>query len=86
MARMIPAIERVRRARLLIQKARDFPVPADTGRYDLSYIAGVKDLLRQAIDLIKFIPNSPSATPELKSEVAEIYKEAEQAEKEILHR
>jgi hypothetical protein len=85
MARLIPAAERITGARDLIQKARDLPVPPDTGRYDFSYVANVKDLLQKARDLVKFIPYSVSATPELKAEVARIFKEAEAAEKEILH-
>ncbi len=83
MAKLIPASERIIRARTLIQKARDLPVP-DTGRYDLTYLAQVKGLLQQARDLIKFIPYTPSATVEMKTEVANIFKEADQAEKEIL--
>jgi hypothetical protein len=86
MSRLIPASERITRARALIQKARDLPVPADTGPRDFSFVAQVKDLLQKARDLVKFIPYTPSATPEMKSEVAEINKEAELAEKEILHR
>ncbi|NLG96454.1 MAG: hypothetical protein GX491_03740 [Chloroflexi bacterium] len=86
MAKLIPASERIIRARALIQKARELPVPADSGRYDLSFVAQVKDLIQQAKDLIKFIPYSPSATPEMKEEVAQLFKEADQAEKEILHR
>ena len=86
MPRMIPASERIIRARALIQKARELPVPAETGRFDLSYVAGVKEFLQQARDLIKFIPYTPSATPEMKKEVASIMKEAEQAEREILHK
>jgi hypothetical protein len=84
MSRLIPAAERLTRARALIQDARDLPVPAD-GRGDFSYIANVKDLLRQAIDLIKFISRSPSATEEMKEDVRHIYEEAERAEQEILH-
>ena len=84
MSRMIPAAERLVRARELIQKARDLPVP-ETGKYDLSYIAGVKTLLQQARDLVKFIPNTPTATPEMKEEVKKIFQEADQANKEILH-
>jgi hypothetical protein len=86
MSKLILAAERIVRARALIQKARELPVPAESGRYDLAYIAGVKDLIQQARDLIKFIPYTPSATPEMKAEVAQIFKEAEEAEKEILHR
>ncbi len=85
MSRLIPAAERIQRARALIQQARDLPVPAEGGRADFSYIANVKDLLRQARDLIKFIPMSPSASDEMKADVKKIYQEAEQADQEILH-
>lgn len=84
MPKLIPAAERVVRARALIQKARDLPVPPE-GKYDFSYIAGVKDLLRQARDLIKFISMTPSASAEIKEDVRKIYKEADLADKEILH-
>lgn len=84
MARMIPAAERIKKARLLIQKARAYPVPAELGRSDLSYIAQVKDLLRQAKDLVKFISYTPTATPEMKAEVEAIFKECEQVQKELL--
>ncbi|HMD90169.1 MAG TPA: hypothetical protein VKF38_13485 [Anaerolineaceae bacterium] len=85
MSRLILASERIKRAHALIQKARDLPVPAELGRIDLTYVAGVKGLLQQARDLIKFIPYTPSASAEMKAEVAELFKEAERAEKEILH-
>lgn len=85
MPRLIPASERIIRARALIQKARDLPVPEEGGKRDFSYIAQVKDLIQQARDLIKFIPYTPSATAEIKSEVNKIFEEASQAEKEILH-
>jgi hypothetical protein len=85
MAKLIPAAERIARARALIQQARDLPVPAEGGRSDFSYIAKVKDLLRQARDLVKFIPQSPSATDEMKEDVKKIYREIEQADREILH-
>jgi hypothetical protein len=84
MSRLIPAAERIVRARALIQQARELPVPAENGRNNFSYIAQVKDLLRQARDLVKFIPMSPSATKEMKEEVKKIYQEAEQANREIL--
>lgn len=84
MSRLIPASERIIRARALIQQARDLPIPYESGKNDFSYIAQVKDLLQQARDLVKFIPYSPSATPEMKSEVAKIFQEADQANKEIL--
>jgi hypothetical protein len=84
MAKLIPAAERIVRARVLIQKARELPVPAEGGRFDFSYIANVKDLLRQARDLVKFISMTPSASPEIKEEVKRIYSEAEKADREIL--
>jgi len=83
---MIPAAERIKRARKLIQQARDLPVPADTGRYDLSYMAQVRDFLQQARDLVKFIPNTPTATPEMKAEVEVIFQECDLAQKEILRK
>ncbi|MBC7876330.1 MAG: hypothetical protein H7Y59_04090 [Anaerolineales bacterium] len=84
MAKLIPAAERIVRARVLIQKAREFPIPPESGRNDLSYIANVKDLLRQARDLVKFISMTPSASLEIKEEVKMIYQEAEQADHELL--
>ena len=85
MAKMIPAAERIIRARNLIQEARDFPVPAELGKNDLSYIAGVKDLLRQARDLVKFIPMTAGVSVEMKEEVKKVFEEAEQANREILY-
>lgn len=85
MSRLILAAERIVRARKLIQQARELPIPVEGGRADFSYIAQVKDLLRQARDLIKFIPLTPSATDEMKEEVKRIYHEADQANQEILH-
>lgn len=85
MAKMIPAAERIIRARNLIQKARDFPVPAELGKNDLSYIAGVKDLLRQARDMVKFIPQTAGVSAEMKEEVKRVFEEADQANREILY-
>jgi hypothetical protein len=85
MPRFIPAAERIVRARALIQQARDLPVPLEGGKYDISYIAQVKDLLRQARDLVKFIPDTPSATTGMKDEVKKIFQEADQANKDIFH-
>ena len=85
MAKLIPAAEKLIRARKLIQKARDLPVPTTgLGKSDLSYVANVKDLLRQAKDMVKFISMTPTATAEMKEEVKKIYAEIEQADKEIL--
>ena len=85
MAKLIPAAERLLRARALIQKARELPVPTEGGKYNFSYVAQVKDLLQQARDLVKFIPMTPSASAEMKAEVRQIYAEADQANQEILH-
>ena len=85
MSRFIPAAERIKRARLLIQKAHQVPVPVEAGKYDLAYIAQVKELLQQARDLVKFIPYTPTATAEMKEDVKKIFEEAERANKEILH-
>ena len=84
MSRLIPAAERIIRARKFIQQARDLPVPADGGRNNFSYIAQVKDLLRQARDMVKFISMTPTATAEMKEDVRSIYAEAEHADQEIL--
>jgi hypothetical protein len=85
MAKMIPAAERIIRARKLIQEARDFPVPGELGKNDLSYIASVRDLLRQARDLVKFIPMTAGVSAEMKEEVRKIFEEADQANREILY-
>lgn len=85
MSRLIPAAERIQRARKLIEQARELPVPAEGGKSNLSYIAQVKDLFRQARDLIKFISMTPTATPEMKEEIKQIYAEIDRADREILH-
>ncbi len=85
MPKMIPAAERVKRARDLIQQAREMPIPPELGKNDLSYIAGVKDLLRQARDMVKFIPQTAGVSAEMKEEVKKIYEEIEEANREILY-
>jgi hypothetical protein len=85
MPRLILSSERIIRARALIQQARDLPVPAVTGRYDFTYITQVKALFQQARDLVKFIPDTPSATIEIKNEVSKIFQEIDQAKKELFH-
>ncbi len=85
MSRLIPAAERIKKARALIQKARDLPVPTLLGLNDFSYIAQVKAYLQDARDLVKFIPKTPSATAEIKAEVTKIFQEADRANHEILH-
>jgi hypothetical protein len=85
LAKNLTMLEKIAKARVLIQKARDLPLPAEGGKHDFSYIAQVKDILRQARDLVKFIPLQPSATPEIKAEVKAVLAEADQANQEILH-
>lgn len=86
MAKLIPAAERIIRARKLIQQARDLPVPTTgLGKSDFSYIANVKDLLRQARDMVKFIPQTAGVSAEMKDEVKKVYEEIEQAERELLY-
>jgi len=85
MPKLIPATERIIRARKLIQQAREFPVPDILGKNDLSYIAGVKDLLWQARDMVKFIPQTAGVSVEMKEEVKKIYEEIELANREILY-
>jgi hypothetical protein len=84
MAKQIPIAERIVRARNLIEKAREFPIPEGLGKNDLSYIAGVKDLLRQARDMVKFIPMRAGVSEETKAEVEKIFEEIAQANREIL--
>ncbi len=86
MTKLIPAAERLIRARAFIQKAREAPVPAEGGSYDFSYVAQVKDLLRQARDMIKFIPQSAGASAEIKAAANKVFEEIEQAERELLHK
>jgi len=86
MAKLIPAAERLLRARKFIQQARDLPVPqSGLGKSDFSYIAQVKDLLRQARDMVKFIPMTAGVSAEMKAEVKRIFEEADQANQDILY-
>jgi len=86
MAKLIPAAERIIRARQLIQQARDLPAPqTGLGKSDFSYIAQIKDLLRQARDMVKFIPQTAGVSAEMKAEVKKVYEEAEQADRAILY-
>jgi len=86
MPKLILATERIIRARKLIQQARDLPVPSTgLGKSDFSYIANVKDLFRQARDMVKFISQTAGVSSEMKDEVKKIYEEIEQANREILY-
>lgn len=83
MPKTLSAPEKIARARKLIQAARDLPVP-ENWRLDLAYIAQVKDLLRQAKDLVKFISITAGVSAAVKTEVKQVYEEIEQANREIL--
>ena len=86
MAKLIPATERILRARKLIQQARELPVPqGGLGKSDFSYIANVKDIMRQAKDMVKFIPQTAGVSAEMKEEVKKVYEEIEQATRDILY-
>ena len=86
MAKLIPATERILRARKLIQQARELPVPSTgLGKSDFSYSANVKDILRQAKDMVKFIPQTAGVSAEMKEEVKRVYEEVELANREILY-
>ena len=84
MPKLIPAAEKIARARKLIQQAREFPIPVEMGKNNLSYIAGVRDLLRQARDLVKFIPQTVGLSVELKEDVKNLFEEIAEADREIL--
>jgi len=86
MSKVIPTAERIKKARALIEKARSLPQPIEHGWTDLSYTANVKDILRQARDLIKFVSFMPNVPPEVKQEVETLKAEITQAEKDILHK
>jgi hypothetical protein len=86
MSKLIPAAERITRARKLTQEARDYPIPEETGWTDFNYTAQVKDLLRQARELIKFIGYTSGVSAELKNESKAVAGEIEQTENELIHR
>lgn len=86
MAKPITTEERLLRARTLIQKARDIPAPVDEGWNWLSYTAQVKDTLRQARDLLKFLPMTAGVSASEKIEVGVIMQEIIDSEKAILHK
>jgi hypothetical protein len=78
--------ERFARARILIQKAHEIPAPVDGGWDSLSYAAQVKDTLRQARDLLKFLPQTAGVTAQLKQEAVALMQEIVDEEKKILHK
>ncbi len=83
MARTVTAVERLQRAREIIQAAYAYPVPEEVGRLDLTYMATVRGMLAEARDLVKFIAYSPSASEATKQEAREILLLCDQAKKGI---
>ena len=84
MARPMPPEKRVSKARELIKKARQIPVPNSVGWEYFSYTAQVKDTLKQAFELVKLINHSPSTPDEVKADARAVIDEIAVAEKEIL--
>ena len=78
--------ERIAKARALIQKAREVPVPSQSegGKINFSYIAQVKAVLADARDFIKFLPQTAGVSEETKKEVEAVFEEIKAAEREIL--
>ena len=79
-------LERIEKAKACISAAREVQEPAAIGWDRLSYVAQVKDKLREAFELVKLIQFSPSASPEVKSAAKAVIVEAKAAEEEILKR
>ena len=84
MAKPMPPEKRVSKARELIQKAREIPVPNSVGWEFFSYTAQVKDTLKQAFELVKLINHSPSTPDAIKADARAVIDEIAVAEKEIL--
>ena len=85
MPKPLTSRQRLDQAKAFIQKAREVPEPPGLGYRDLAFVAQVKDLLRQARDLVKFLQYSPSLTEDLKLEVKIFIENLPFIEKEILH-
>lgn len=86
MSKPLTPRQRLDQAKEFIQKAREVPEPPGLGYRDLTFVAQVKDLLRQARDLVKFLQYSPSLNGEMKEEVQEALDAIAMAEIDILHK
>lgn len=86
MSKTLTTEERFARARILIQKAHEIPTPVDGGWDSLSYAAQVKDTLRQARDLLKFLPQTAGVSAPQKQEAVALMQEIADEEKKILHK
>ncbi len=78
--------QRLDQAKVFIRQARALPEPPGLGYRDLAFVAQVKDLLRQARDLVKFLQYSPSLTEETRVEYNAVMDEIVLADKEILQK
>ncbi len=86
MSKTLTTEERFARARFLIQKAHEISAPVDGGWDSLSYAAQVKDTLRQARDLLKFLPQTAGVPAQLKQDAVALMREIVDEEKKILHK
>lgn len=84
MPKPLTARQRLDQAKALIQQARELPEPAGLGYRDLSFVAQVKDLLRQARNLVKFLQYSPSLDEGMRREVQTCLDSISTAEIQIL--
>jgi hypothetical protein len=85
MSRLITSTERIEKVQQLIEKARTMERPVEGPWKDFTYTAEIKDLMRQARDLLKFIPYTSGVPDEIKEEAKTLQKEIDQTEKELLH-
>jgi hypothetical protein len=86
MSKVLTTEERFAKARVLMKKAGEIPGPAEAGWESLNYVANVKDTLRQARDLLKFLPQTAGVTPQQKKEALDLMQEIVDTEKAILHK
>jgi hypothetical protein len=84
MAQPMSPEKRVSKARELIKKAHEIPVPNSVGWEYFSYTAQVKDTLKQAFELVKLINHSPSTPDEVKADARAVIEEIAVAQKQIL--
>ena len=84
MAKPMSPENRIKKARELIQKAREIPVPNSVGWEYFSYTAQVKETLKQAFELVKLINHSPSTPEEVKADARAVIEEIKAAEISIL--
>ena len=84
MAKPMSPENRIKKARELIGKAREIPVPNSVGWEYFSYTAQVKETLKQAFELVKLINHSPSTPEEVKADARAVIEEIKAAEISIL--